>query len=71
MLTAEELKYISHYNTHVDFVIFNKNTKKTILVVEVDGYKFHKFGTKQYERDQMKNTILEKYNIPLIRLCYK
>lgn len=69
LLTTEELKYISHYNTHVDFVIFNKNTKKAILVVEVDGYKFHKLGTKQYERDQMKNTILKKYNIPLIRLA--
>ena len=34
----------------------------------MDGYKNHKKGTKQYERDLLKNSILEKYHIPLIRL---
>lgn len=68
LLTDDEKRYVLHHNTHVDFRIYNKNSKKTVLVVEVDGYKYHKKGTKQYERDLMKNSILDKYNIPYIRL---
>ena len=37
-------------------------------MVEVDGYKYHKEDNKQKERDVLKNNILSKYNIPLIRL---
>lgn len=37
-------------------------------MVEVDGYKYHKEYNKQKERDILKNNILAKYNIPLIRL---
>ena len=32
------------------------------------GYKCHKEDNKQRERDILKNNILSKYNIPLIRL---
>lgn len=42
--------------------------KILLLVVEVDGYKYHKKDNKQKERDILKNNILSKYNIPLIRL---
>lgn len=38
------------------------------MAIEVDGYDNHKIGTKQYERDQLKNSILDKCNIPWIRL---
>jgi len=37
-------------------------------VVEVDGYKYHKEDNKQKERDVLKNNILSKNNISLIRL---
>ena len=37
-------------------------------MVEVGGYKYHKEDNKQKERDVLKNNILSKYNIPLIRL---
>ena len=37
-------------------------------MVEVDGYKYHKEYNKQKERDILKNNILAKYNIRLIRL---
>lgn len=69
LLTEKERKYASNPNTHIDFLIFKTIGKKSKLAIEVDGYKNHKIGTKQHERDQMKNTILEKYNIPLIRLA--
>ena len=37
-------------------------------MVEVDGYKYHKEDNKQKERDVLKNNILSKNNISLIRL---
>ena len=53
--------------THTDFVIFNKLDKMPVLVVEVDGYAFHANNPKQLARDKMKDTILQKYGITLIR----
>ena len=64
----DELKYASHEWTHIDFVIYNKMDKKPSLAIEVDGYAFHKKSTAQSQRDELKNEILKKYNIPLIRL---
>lgn len=68
LLNEKEIKYASHNNTHVDFLIYNKISKIPLLVIEVDGYKYHKKDNKQKERDILKNNILSKYNIPLIRL---
>lgn len=68
LLTEEERRYVTHHNTHIDFYIFKKIGDKPVLAIEVDGYKNHKKGTKQYDRDLMKNRILEKYQIPIIRL---
>ena len=68
LLNKDELKYASHEWTHIDFVIYNKMDKKPVLAVEVDGYAFHKKSTAQGKRDELKNEILKKYNIPLIRL---
>ena len=68
LLTEEERKYASHHNTHIDFLIYNKISKIPLLAVEVDGYKYHKKDNKQKERDILKNNVLSKYNIPLIRL---
>lgn len=68
LLNEKEIKYASHHNTHVDFLIYNKISKIPLLVIEVDGYKYHKKGSKQKERDVLKDSILSKYNISLIRL---
>ncbi len=68
LLTEEERKYASHHNTHIDFLIYNKISKIPLLVIEVDEYKYHREDNKQKERDILKNNILSKYNIPLIRL---
>ncbi|NBK96893.1 MAG: DUF2726 domain-containing protein, partial [Erysipelotrichia bacterium] len=67
LLNETERKYVMNPNTHVDLLIYNKITKKTILAIEVDGYKFHKKGTVQSKRDEIKNKILELYEIPYIR----
>lgn len=68
LLTEKECKYASNNATHVDFLIYNRASKRPVLSIEVDGWSFHKEGSQQAMRDNMKNAILQKYNIPLLRL---
>lgn len=67
-LSEDELRYARNENTHVDFLLYSKISKKPILAIEVDGYEFHKEGTKQHERDKLKNSIFEKIGLPYLRL---
>lgn len=67
-LTKDEYKYVMNILTHTDFVIYNKIDKMPILVVEVDGHAFHADNPVQLKRDTMKDRILEKYGIPIIRM---
>jgi len=66
-LSESERKYAENIITHVDFLIFDKIDKTPRLAVEVDGAAFHTDGSRQSERDAMKNEILGKYDLPLIR----
>lgn len=66
-LSEEEERYTRHHATHLDFLIYNKLGKNPVLAVEVDGYEYHKKESRQGERDQMKNEILEKYGVALLR----
>ncbi|MBD3906882.1 AAA domain-containing protein [Chryseobacterium sp. Ch-15] len=66
-LSDEEEKYARHHATHLDFIVYNKLGKNPVLAIEVDGYEYHRAESRQGERDVMKNEILEKYNIPLLR----
>ena len=68
LLTEEEQVFASNPLTHTDFLLFNRMDKRPVLVIEVDGYRFHQEGTRQAERDAMKNSILEKCSIPILRL---
>ena len=67
-LSGDEFKYAMNMLTHTDFVIFNKLDKMPILVVEVDGHAYHANNPTQLKRDKMKDDILRKYNIPIIRM---
>lgn len=67
-LDENECQYAMNVLTHTDFVIFNKLDKMPVLVVEVDGYAFHVNNPKQFERDKMKDAILHKYGIPILRI---
>lgn len=67
-LNEAESRYVMNVLTHTDFVIFNKLDKMPVLVVEVDGYAFHGNNPKQLERDRMKDAILAKYGIPILRV---
>ncbi len=54
--------------SHTDFVIYRKIDKSPVLVIEVDGYAFHRKGTRQAERDVLKDAVLAKCGLPLLRL---
>ena len=67
-LDAFESAYAHNSLTHLDFLIFNKMNKLPVLAIEVDGTSFHAEGSRQAERDRMKNSILEKIGLPLLRI---
>ncbi|CAM1378527.1 AAA domain-containing protein [Fusobacterium nucleatum] len=67
LLNDQEYQYMMNPATHVDFLIYNRISKKPVLAIEVDGYKYHKKESKQASRDLLKNRILELYEIPLLR----
>lgn len=67
LLNEQERRYAMHPATHIDFLLFNRISKKPILTIEVDGYEYHKVDTVQASRDLLKNHILDLYDIPLLR----
>lgn len=68
LLSPEELSFISN-RASLDFVIFRKLDKSCVLVVEVDGFAFHENNPDQQHRDALKDAILKKHNVPLLRLA--
>ena len=67
-LTNEEYRFYINPNTHADFLIYNKMSRKPVCVIEVDGVSFHEQRKKQRERDSKKDSILNKAGIPILRL---
>lgn len=67
-LTVEEQKFARNPWSHVDFLIFNKLDKEALLAVEVDGVMFH-HNEKQRQRDTLKDSVLSKSNLPLLRVA--
>lgn len=67
MMSEEEKKFVNTGLSHVDFLLYNRISKKPILAIEVDGFKYHKDGTRQAIRDKIKNHIMEIYGVPLLR----
>ena len=64
----KEARYASNPLTHLDFLLFNKMDKKPIMAIEIDGTRYHAEGSRQAERDALKNSVMEKCGIPLLRL---
>ena len=63
--TELELEYM-HHKASCDFVLYFKTGKYPIAVIEVDGDDHSK--PEQRKRDQLKNAILAKAGVPLLRL---
>lgn len=68
LLTEAEVRYASNPLTHIDFLLFNKMDKSPVMAIEVDGTKYHAEGSRQAERDKMKNSVLGKCGIPILRI---
>ena len=64
-LNKEELEFTSR-NSHIDFLLYNKIDKSTLLAIEVNGQQ-HKRKV-QANRDQIKKSILKKCGIELLSL---
>jgi hypothetical protein len=64
-LTERERSFMAH-RASCDFVLYFKVGKTPLGVIEVDGASHDK--PDQAERDALKNSILEKSHIPLLRL---
>jgi len=63
--SQRELSFM-HNRASCDFVIYFKVGKTPLGVIEVDGG-YH-LESAQIERDELKNSILKKCNLPLLRL---
>lgn len=66
--SPEEKVFIEN-NSHTDFLIYNKINKLPLLAVEVDGYFFHMLSAIQKKRDKIKDSVLKKSGIKLLRLA--
>lgn len=70
-LDDEEDRFVHNKDSHVDFMIFERETMKPFLAIEIDGASYHIEGSFQGRRDKLKDGILEKYGIPMKRFRTK
>lgn len=68
ILTARETEFAFNPLTHLDFLLFNKMDKSPVMVIEIDGTRFHAQDSRQEERDAVKDSVLRKCGIPILRL---
>ncbi|MCQ2444836.1 MAG: AAA domain-containing protein [Mailhella sp.] len=64
--TERERSYVLNRLTHVDFLVFEKISRRIVAAVEVDGWAFHQCDA-QKERDELKDAICRRCGIPLFR----
>lgn len=66
-LSDDERSFVNTKSSHVDFLIYDLVSKLPKFAIEVDGVAFHKEGSYQSSRDELKNEIFKKCDIPLLR----
>ncbi len=67
IFSEDELTYIKN-NCSVDFLIKDKVNQDIVCIIEVDGVEFHENNKEQQIKDELKDSILNKCNISLLRL---
>lgn len=67
-LTEAEASFVRHRSS-LDFVISDRVTGAVLGAVEVDGFMYHQDDARQRERDALKNSVLAKSGVPLLRLA--
>lgn len=68
LLTPEELNFVNN-RASLDFVVYYKQDRVCDLVIEVDGFAYHENNPEQLRRDALKDAILKKYGVPILRLA--
>jgi len=67
-LTDRERRFVLHPWSHVDFLVYDNIGKLPILGIEVDGWAFHRPGSLQSERDDVKNSVFQRAELRMLRL---
>ena len=67
-LESQEIAFISNTLSHVDFLVYNSITKKPLMAIEVDGWKYHNQSEVQQSRDNLKDNLLSKYGLKPYRI---
>lgn len=66
--SPEEIRYLKHPWTHVDFVVINVMDKSPQLLLEVDGVRYHDQNPDQSRRDGIKDRAVLQNHLKLLRL---
>lgn len=67
-LSERERHFVANPWSHVDLLIYDTIGKTPLVGVEVDGWAFHRPGTLQAVRDEIKNAIFQRAGLALVRL---
>jgi len=68
VLSRAEAAFVRHRSS-VDFVISSRITDQVLGVIEVDGFTYHQDNPEQLRRDALKDAILARSGISLMRLA--
>jgi hypothetical protein len=67
-LSEREREFVANPWSHVDLLIYDTIGKLPLVCIEVDGWAFHRPGSLQSVRDEIKDDIFRRAGLPLIRL---
>lgn len=67
-LSKSERQFVTNPWSHVDLLIYDTIGKLPLVGVEVDGWAFHRPGSLQSVRDEIKNSVFHHASLPLVRL---
>ena len=65
---SESEKIYIHNNCSVDFLVKDKVNHDIVCIIEVDGVAYHENNKEQQIKDSLKDSILQKCDLPLLRL---
>ena len=65
---SEEQRSFAFRDSALDFGVYSRVTKRLLLAIEVDGWQFHGMSQKQQKRDNLKDSIMSAYGVPVLRL---
>lgn len=67
-LSERERQFVTNPWSHVDLLIYDTMGKLPLVGIEVDGWTFHRPGSLQSVRDELKNAVFQRAGFRLVRL---